>query len=219
MTSPAPKPIPRAVFCDFDGTITTKETFAGMLKIFAPELSAQIMPEIYALRITLRQGVRQMLASIPSAQYPEILAYCQNQEISPGLVELLDFLDARDVPFIVVSGGLRGMVETVLGSLVQRVEAIYAVDVDTSGEYLQAFSDFEKDSELMAKVEVIKQYNPVEAVAIGDSVTDLNMALHAQIVFAREHLAQYLQERQKSYIPWQNFFDVRDTLAQLWETT
>ncbi|HIK12918.1 MAG TPA: HAD-IB family phosphatase [Oscillatoriaceae cyanobacterium M33_DOE_052] len=218
MTSPAPKPLRRAVFCDFDGTITTEETFAGMLKLFAPERSAQIMPEIYALRITLRQGVRQMLASIPSTQYPEILAYCRDKEISPGLVELLDFLDARDVPFIVVSGGLRGMVETVLGSLVPRVEAIYAADVDTSGEYLQVFSEFEKDSELVAKVEVIKQYNPLETVAIGDSVTDLNMALHAQIVFAREHLAQYLEPRQKPYIPWQNFFDVRHTLAELWDS-
>jgi 2-hydroxy-3-keto-5-methylthiopentenyl-1-phosphate phosphatase len=67
-------------------------------------------------------------------------------------------------------------------------------------------------------VEVIKQYNPLETVAIGDSVTDLNMALHAQIVFAREHLAQYLEPRQKPYIPWQNFFDVRHTLAELWDS-
>jgi 2-hydroxy-3-keto-5-methylthiopentenyl-1-phosphate phosphatase len=29
----------KIVFCDFDGTITAVETFAGMLKEFAPDLS------------------------------------------------------------------------------------------------------------------------------------------------------------------------------------
>ncbi|WP_366513676.1 hypothetical protein [Moorena sp. SIOASIH] len=64
----------RVVFCDFDGTITAVETFVGMLKQFAPELSAQIMPQLYSMKLTLREGVRQMLESIPSASYREIIA-------------------------------------------------------------------------------------------------------------------------------------------------
>jgi 2-hydroxy-3-keto-5-methylthiopentenyl-1-phosphate phosphatase len=34
----------RIVFCDFDGTITIDETFVAMLKRFAPNVSAQILP-------------------------------------------------------------------------------------------------------------------------------------------------------------------------------
>ena len=43
------------------------------------------------------------------------------------------------------NGGIRGIVETVLGDLTECVQAIYAVDIDTSGEYLQVYSEFEAD--------------------------------------------------------------------------
>jgi len=194
-----------------------------MLKEFAPQLSEQLMPEMYALRLTLRDGVRQILESIPSECYPEIIAYTQSKLIRPGLEELLDFLDTQGVPFVVVSGGLRGMVETALSqastgkqSLLGRVAAIYAVDVDTTGEFLSVQSDFEGDTELVSKVQVMAQYPADEQVAIGDSVTDLNMALTAPVVFARDRLIQYLDEQNKPYIPWNDFFDVRAQLFQRW---
>lgn len=214
----------RVVFCDFDGTITAEETFVGMLKEFAPQLSDQLMPLMYARQLTLREGVRQILESIPSARYPEIIEYVHTKPIRPGFVELLDFLDAQSVPFVVVSGGLRCMVETVLSqassgtpSLLERVAAIYAVDVDTTGEFLRVESEFEEDTELVSKVKVMAQHPAQEQIAIGDSVTDLNMALHAPVVFARDRLIQYLDEHNQPYIPWKDFFDVRQQLVQRWQ--
>lgn len=214
----------RVVFCDFDGTITAVETFVGMLKELTPELCSQLMPEMYARRLTLQEGVRQLVESIPSARYPEIIEYSKTKPIRPGLTELVDFLETQSVPFVVVSGGLRCMVETVLGqvntkgkSLLERVEEIYAVDVNTSGEFLEVISEFEGDSELVAKVQVMALHRAEEQIAIGDSVTDLNMALAAPIVFARDRLSQYLDEENKSYTPWQDFFDVREQLHQWWQ--
>ncbi len=214
------------MFCDFDGTITAEETFVGMLKQFTPELSNQLMPEMYARRLTLREGVRQLLESIPSVRYPEILDYAKPKLIRPGLVELLDFLDTEGVPFVVVSGGLRGMVETVLSqastgipSLLERVAAIYAVDVDTTGEFLQVQSEFEGGTELVSKVKVMAQHPAEEQIAIGDSVTDLEMSLYAPVVFARDRLIQYLDEQNKPYIPWNDFFDIREQLSQRWQNT
>jgi 2-hydroxy-3-keto-5-methylthiopentenyl-1-phosphate phosphatase len=216
----------RVVFCDFDGTITAEETFVGMLKEFAPELSEQLMPEMYARRVTLREGVRQLLESIPSARYPEIIEYAKPKLIRPGLKALLDFLDAQGVPFVVVSGGVRGIVETVLSqtstkgkTLIERMAAIYAVDLDPTGNYLQVFSEFEADTELVSKVLVMAQHPAEEQIAIGDSVTDLNMALHAPVVFARDRLCQYLDEHKKPYIPWNDFFDICDKLSQEWENS
>ncbi|MDZ8055276.1 MAG: HAD-IB family phosphatase [Aulosira sp. ZfuVER01] len=207
----------RIVFCDFDGTITVEETFVAVLKKFAPELSAKLLPEMYARRITLRQGVRQILESIPASKYDEILEFTQIQPIRPGFVELLDFLEFQGVPLVVVSGGLRGMVETVLDNLVQRVHAIHAVDVDTNSNYLKVCSQYEGGTELIAKVEVMSKYPAYQKIAIGDSLTDLNMALQASVVFARDRLAEYLDEHKKPYIRWDNFAQIRDYLVKLWK--
>ena len=123
------KPI---IFCDFDGTITAEETFVGMLKEFAPQMAAEIMPLLYRREMTLREGVRKMLESIPSRCYPEIIEFSRTKKIRPGFVEFLDFLKTQGVPFVLVSGGVRIMVETVLGDLTQKIDGIYAVDLGIS---------------------------------------------------------------------------------------
>jgi 2-hydroxy-3-keto-5-methylthiopentenyl-1-phosphate phosphatase len=203
------------VFCDFDGTITAVETFAGMLKEFAPELSAQLMPRMYDRTLTLRSGVRQLLESIPASKYPDILRYAANKPIRQGLPELLDFLQERSIPFVIVSGGIRGMVETVLGryNLLEKVSAIYAVDLDRSGDFLQVRSEFEEGTELVAKARIMGRYSQGDKIAIGDSVTDITMAASASLVFARDRLIDYRKAENQPYIEWDNFFDVRDYLS------
>ncbi|MCP6761674.1 MAG: HAD-IB family phosphatase [Fischerella sp. CENA71] len=208
----------RIIFCDFDGTITVSETFVAVLKHFSPQLSAELIPEMYAQRLTLREGVKRILESIPSSRYPEILEFTRKQPIRSGFTELLDFLDTQKVPLVVISGGLRGMVEAVLDELLPRIHAIHAVDIDTASDYLQVNSEFEGGTELVAKVQVMEKYPADEKIAIGDSITDLNMALATPIVFARDRLAYYLEKNQKPYILWQDFFEVRDKLAQLWKS-
>jgi 2-hydroxy-3-keto-5-methylthiopentenyl-1-phosphate phosphatase len=149
----------KIVFCDFDGTITTEDTFVKMLRKFTPDLAEQILPEIYNLRLTLRDGVRQLMESIPSAKYPEILAFMQCEPQRTGFKEFLDFLTARNIKIVIISGGLKGMIEAILGDLKEHIYAIHAFDVDTTKPYLQVKSDYESDTQLVSKVDVIKSYN------------------------------------------------------------
>jgi 2-hydroxy-3-keto-5-methylthiopentenyl-1-phosphate phosphatase len=210
----------RVVFCDFDGTITAVETFAGMLKEFAPVLAAELLPLMYDRQLSLREGVKRLLESIPSRLYPAILEYGASKPLREGFGELLDFLAVRNIPFIIISGGIKDMVEAALKrqhdgiSLINRVKTIAAVEIDSSGDYLRVHSPFEGETELVAKVEVMKQYPAAQSIAIGDSVTDINMALQADLVFARDRLVKYLEAEGKAYLPWQDFRDILDYLAQ-----
>jgi 2-hydroxy-3-keto-5-methylthiopentenyl-1-phosphate phosphatase len=207
------KPI---VFCDFDGTITAQETFVAVLKQFSPELAAKLIPQMYELKITLREGVRQILESIPSSQLPEIIEFAQSQPIRAGFSEFLDFLESQNIQFVIISGGLRVMVETVLGKeLIKKVTAIHAIDVDTTGSHFRVISNYEGETELVDKVKVMSLYATEQQIAIGDSVTDLNMALNVPVVFARDRLKAYLDQRQKPYIDWQDFWEIREACTTL----
>ena len=211
----------RVVFCDFDGTITTQDTFVSMLEKFAPEVSAKLLPVIFRREITLKEGIHQTLGSISAADYPEIIEYIAERPIRPGLRELLKFLNHLQVPFVVISGGLTDLVEAVLKrqQLIDSVTKIHAGEVDLTGELLQVYSSIESESEFVAKAKAMENYPAEEKIAIGDSVTDINMSLAADLVFARDRLIEYLDVENKPYIRWQNFFDVRDYLATHWQTT
>lgn len=208
------------VFSDFDGTITLHETFVDLLKKFStPGLADRLMAQMYAQTLTLRKGVTQLLESIPSDQYLNIIEFSKTHPIRSGFPEFLDFLESHDVPCVVVSGGIRIMVETVLEEFKPRLAGLHAVDLDASGDYFNVIPNYAGETELVAKVNIMAKYEFDQSIAIGDSITDFNMAMAADLVFARDRLAKYLDEQGKSYVPWNDFFEIRDYLDQYWSDT
>lgn len=209
----------RVVFCDFDGTITTEDTFVTVLEKFAPEAAAKFLPIVFSRKMTLLEGIRQTIGSIPAVYYPQIIEHIAHSPVRPGLKEILDFLNNHDIAFVVISGGLIDLVQAVLEEhqLIGKVQAIYAGQVDSTGKYLRVYSNIESQTELVAKAEAMQKYSATEKIAIGDSVTDINMSLAADLVFARDRLKGYLDIEGKPYVTWTNFFDVRDHLANHWQ--
>ena len=208
-----PTPI---VFSDFDGTITLKDTFVELLREFAPNQADALMAQMYAQTLTLREGVTRLLESIPSSEYSNMIEFSKPHPIRSGFPEFLDFLEARNVPCVVISGGIRLMVETVLADLKPRLLGLHAVDLDGSGDRFKVIPSYVGETELMAKVDVMSNYDFSESIAIGDSITDFNMAMAADLVFARDRLATYLDQQGKAYIAWNDFFDIRDYLIKHW---
>lgn len=208
----------RMVFCDFDGTITAEETFVAMLKQFTPEQAERILPQLYRKEMTLKQGVRTLMEALPSSTYPDIIEFTRPKAIRPGFTEFLDFLDKHDIPFVVISGGFKGMVEAVLAPFLHRIKAIHAIDVDTSGPRLKLRSAHEGETEMVAKADIlatyVNTYGLDESIAIGDGVTDWNLALAASIVFARPPLTTHMEEHRKPYVTWDTFTDIRLNLEQ-----
>lgn len=207
----------RIVFCDFDGTITTEDAFVNVCMHFAPKESENFLKGIHEGSLTLREGVRMIVEAIPSLQYSDMLDYVNSSKIRPGLDELLDYLEKEDVPFVVISGGLTGLVERQLGDIKKRPKSVYAADVQTYDEYLKLISAFEDGSELVNKKKVMAQYNYDQAVSIGDGITDRNMAEASSIVFARDQLAEYLNQNHTPYYPWNDFHDIKNVLEKLWK--
>lgn len=206
----------RMVFCDFDGTITAEETFVAMLRHFTPEQADRILPQLYRKEMTLKKGVRSLLEPLPSSTYFDIIEFTRPKAIRPGFAEFLDFLDGHGIPFVVISGGLKGMVEAVLEPFLPRIKAIHAIDVDTTGPCLKLNSVHEGETEMVAKADILatyqRRYGFDESIAIGDGVTDWNLALAASVVFARSPLTLHMEEHGKPYIPWDTFTDVQHHL-------
>ena len=213
-----PNPYDRIVFCDFDGTITVKETLVAMLSKFVPEKMAEFTHKFSRHEINLRVGVRRVVEAIPSSEYKNAVDFILEQEIRKGFLEFLIFLKENNVPFVVVSGGLMDSVKARLEAYQGYIHAIYAAEVDASGEFVKIRSEFEAGDELVSKVRVMSLFSYDTSIAIGDGATDHRMALNASMVFARDRLAAFLKKNGKNYVPWENFFDIKNYLAHNWQT-
>ncbi|PKY12131.1 HAD family hydrolase [Acidithiobacillus marinus] len=204
----------KAIFCDFDGTITETEIFVALMRHFAPESAAAILPEIYAQRLSLREGLPRVLEGIPSRRWPEMEDFVRDTALRPGLPALLDAARRAEVPFIVVTGGFTRMAEIVLAPYRRAIHAIHGLEVDVSGPTLRVFSPWQDAQELVAKRQVLDHYHSATAVCIGDSITDLRVARDCPLVCARDRLAQYLEAEGKAFIPFETLDDVNTALAK-----
>jgi 2-hydroxy-3-keto-5-methylthiopentenyl-1-phosphate phosphatase len=128
-------------------------------------------------------------------------------------------LNRQQIPFVVVSGGFRCLVEAILRRehLLERCANVYAIDIDSNDAQLKVQSDWQSNSELVAKVDIIRKEcrHGEKIIVIGDSITDLNASRCADLVFARDGLCNYLREEQIPFYEWNDFDDIRAQLERI----
>ena len=206
----------KAVFFDFDGTITVRDNFMDTIRRYAPDVYAEVVPEFLAGRETLRNGLKRILAAIPSVHLPEMVEIATKFEHRAGLGDLLDYLDRIGAAALVVSSGLEAMVRASLGSLADRFVEIHAAVVEPDASHLIASSPFESEQELIAKAEVLKAFGARQNAVIGDSITDRLIAKLADHVFARDRLIDYCTKDGVCFHPFESFYDVKKKLEEVW---
>jgi 2-hydroxy-3-keto-5-methylthiopentenyl-1-phosphate phosphatase len=108
-------------------------------------------------------------------------------------------------------------VEAAVPALLPQIHAVHGAEINTEGAFLQVHSPALGESELVSKVEIMQRYPAQQTIVIGDSVTDLKMALAGDVVFACDRLAQYLGDRNVPYHCWNDFYDVKNALAKRWQ--
>ena len=205
-------------FVDFDGTITMEDTLEGAIRLFAsPEEFHSVKGKLVRGEMTLSQVVRYAFDGAPSSRLERMLDYVKGVALRPGFPEFLDEMDRREIPVVVISGGVRQFVELRLAPWRGRLLGVHAVDLDTSGPGMKLVSPYDDGNELLKKTDVMALYDYRHAIGIGDSFTDMKMSLAVDTIFARDVLAAYLQKMGRQFLLYDTFFDVieavRNSLA------
>lgn len=197
------------IFCDLDGTITKEETFvASIVRISEKENLETWFGKFLRHEITLRECTETLFSLVPSDRYARIEEYTKHIEVREGFREFLDCAAEKGIPVVVISGGIRKMQEQILAPYRDEIADFYSCELDTTGEYMRFVSEYASEEQNMDKVRIMDLYDYDHAICIGDSIVDLYMAQHADIVFARDQLCEELTKQGKSFFTWETFHDV-----------
>lgn len=204
----------RIVFVDYDGTIMSQDTLGGAMRILVPkEEYEEKEREMLSGKITLSQAIHCAFDGRPSSRVQEIVDFVMGVEIRPGFEAFLDEMEALEIPVVVISGGLRQLIEPKIGKYRDRLLGMHYVDLDTSGETMRLVSDYDDGKEVLKKTDVMALYDYKSAIGIGDSYTDFNMSRECLsreggMVFARDILADFLKREGIPFYPWNDFYDI-----------
>ncbi len=199
-------------FFDFDGTITSEETFYGsMLRLNPKALEKERLAFIDG-EVELREGLLRIFSGTPSEKYSLIEDYIKGVPLRDGFRELLLYLKSQNIPVVVISGGIKQLIEIALAPYRELITDIYSVCLDISGEHMRLVSEYDDGEELMSKTIVMDRYAYECAIGVGDGITDVKMAKKSTLVFARDDLKTICEKEHLPYLAWDDFFDVLEAL-------
>jgi 2-hydroxy-3-keto-5-methylthiopentenyl-1-phosphate phosphatase len=220
--------LPWAVFSDFDGTITQEDAIVMTLREFAPPQWEALAHAILVTRtLSVREGIAQLYALLPSALRPQIVAFLQaNVRLRHGVEALMSWCHQQSIPFSVVSGGLDAFIEPLIAHWPKGQYQLFCNHATFEGPPSGVAMPYAPTPEACppcgrcacCKVAVLNAGWPASAfnrIVIGDSVTDLGMAQVAQRVYARDALAADLTRMGLPFVPFEDFADIVDDLKRL----
>ncbi|EKN66418.1 2-hydroxy-3-keto-5-methylthiopentenyl-1-phosphate phosphatase [Neobacillus bataviensis LMG 21833] len=211
------KPI---IFCDFDGTVTQSDNIIAIMKKFAPPEWLELKDQILSRKISINEGVGKLFSLLSSDLKDDITKFAiENAKIRPGFKEFVDFARVKSIPLYIVSGGIDFFVQPILAEYAP-FDGIYCNESDFSGETIEILWPHKCDSLCdndcgCCKPSIIRQLNCGEdsfKIVIGDSVTDLEAAKHADFVLARDLLQEKCEEWGINHQGFQTFFDCIDEI-------
>lgn len=213
------------IICDFDGTVTERDTNSHMARTFAPETFAALEGQLATRELTVRDVLSAEFTGI-TAPLEEVVATALEIPVRPGFAELLDLAAARGAEFVLLSSGFRQLIEPILEreGLLGAVPLI-ANDIELDGvsgtitwrelPYCELCGEACKRVD-MAALRAGHLHDGREAeqvVFIGDGFSDRCGADVADRIFARDSLAHWLDEQQIAWEAWSDFHDIARALG------
>ena len=208
------------IACDFDGTITTRDTLHVIVEAYGePLLWEEIEPRLRRGEITIEDAMEQEFASVRATPGEVRELVMREVSIREGFADLVGWARERGHALLVISSGFRSVIDAILGDAglghleVRANDAAFSpagtrIAWSERGEPCQVCHRRCKRHDLIARMA------PDDAlVYIGDGVSDRCASLMADRVFARAGLAEYLRDEGVPHVVFDDFTDVLADLA------
>jgi 2,3-diketo-5-methylthio-1-phosphopentane phosphatase len=212
------------VFCDFDGTITLKDLGDEVFQHFGT-----IEPyhtDLMQGKYTVAEYWQKVCTTLPSDCTREaIREFALQQETDAYIQRFVEYCQTQDIPFIVVSDGFDAYIQpilereglgdsTVYANMLQAQEEALTPRFPWADEACSCFCASCKRNSLLRNTR-----DETLVVYIGDGHSDTCAAEHADVIFAKKHLAAYCNKHRLPHYPFSSFFDVLTIFRSLVEKT
>ena len=209
------------VFCDFDGTITKRDTVDHLLESLADNTASPSWEEIEALWVSGEIGSRECMAqqvALLRGGWTAVEKELATLEIDPTFKSFAKFCKDRKIKLVVVSDGLDRVIAHILKREGIEVDGIFAnhLEEDATGNLKLSFPFAPRGQYLakncgsgMCKCQIINEapLSPMRIV-IGDSRSDFCWSGEADLVFAKKKLLEYCLDNNLNHKPFTSFTEI-----------
>lgn len=212
----------KAVFCDFDGTVTRRDVGYSIFHHFSGGRNLELLPDWKAGRMTTRECLTREAAMV-KASAEEIYSFIDRFELDHGFIEFVELCRRSDVPLMIASDGLDFYIRHILGKNgLEELMLPTNVGRPENGGLTVEFPIGNKSCPRcgVCKGERIAAFREASGgesriVFVGDGYSDACATGAADILFAKKDLERYCQTNKIPYLGFDNFHDVSRQLVEM----
>jgi 2-hydroxy-3-keto-5-methylthiopentenyl-1-phosphate phosphatase len=198
-----------ALFFDFDNTLTRGDVLDAVIEAFSPNDAWRAWEREWENgRLSARECLQRQVENLRVSR-AALLEFLSPVRVDAAFASIVDWSRTRGIDLAIVSDSFEPMIRTILDNNRIAGVPVYANDLRFSGDRLIPrfpYSDPSCTNSANAKARHLLPFRGHCIVFAGDGRSDLDAALAADVVFAKDRLAAELGSLG---VPFQPF----DTLA------
>ncbi len=210
---------PLLIACDFDGTITQRDTLHVIVEAFGERaLWDEIEPRLHSGAISVEQALQAEFDTVRADPAAVLALVAAQAPVRTGFSDFVAWARREGHELLVCSNGFRCVIDPVL----ERAGAGHLPVVANDARFTRSGTTILWDQrgdrcELCDRPckrgPLAARSNGRPVVLIGDGISDRCAAGMADVVFARDRLARDLAAQARHFTPFEDFHDVRAALA------
>jgi 2,3-diketo-5-methylthio-1-phosphopentane phosphatase len=210
--------LPRAILCDFDGTIVEQDVSEELLDSHGDPAWKAIDDEFTRGEIGSRECATRQIALLGGTREELVAAAVDRYHVDPTFATFVGWARDRGVEVAVVSDGFGFYIEAMLEAAgIRDVPVLTNSTLFDGGHPRLRFpyahpecvgcGTCKRNAVLDARERL-----GAPVAFVGEGHTDRYGALYADMVFAKKHLPGLCDEMGIPYVTWENFDDIRMAL-------
>jgi 2-hydroxy-3-keto-5-methylthiopentenyl-1-phosphate phosphatase len=206
---------PLLIACDFDGTITQRDTLHVVVERYGEaDLWATFEVPLREGRMTVEEAMEAEFAAVRATPDEVRDTVRTHAPVRDGFAQLVTWCEARGHRFVVMSNGFRSVIAPVLADAGLDHLPIVANDATfrIEGTTIHWSDRGERCGvcQRPCKRQPLRElHRGEEVVFIGDGISDRCVSAVADVVFARDFLAEHCSSVGTAFHAFSDFHDVR----------
>jgi len=199
------------IFCDFDGTITNRDSIVFLTEYFGAGVPfrEEVLRAIKSGELSVFEAIRREMETVRVGWEEAARALKANIHVHPTFPAFVRWARKSGIDLTVVSSGMEPVLDLLIGEFGIPYFAHQVTPLESGWVYERVPAH---DKEVILRQ--ARREGPL--VFIGDGTSDLSAIPYAEILFARKdyYLSRYCRERSIPHLTFNSFTDIRDHLEK-----
>lgn len=203
-----------AIYCDFDGTITKKDSVNGFFEKYTGDKWLESEKLWVEGKISSRENAIIQVGLLKNISQKQLDDYIDSIEIDDYFLDFVDYVKSNNIKLTILSDGF--------DLFIQKVLERYDLDIPyyanklmcNNGVFSIEFPYYNESCDKKAGMCKCQKVKENKFGYIGDGTSDLCIASKADILFASKNLHKYCKEKNIKHSHFTSFRNIIDVLKE-----